>query len=111
MRKDTRFARPERAEIEAKLPAGCLDDAQSLGVWNMILRASDPSEVAHLYRSYRDSKQCEIPRKSLRAMRDTMINCMRESNRADEKPRKEKQKGRHYQDYEKTWHAPMRKGA
>jgi hypothetical protein len=99
MRKDTRFRRPERAEIEARLPSGTLDDPQALGVWNMVLRSSDPSEVAHWYRSYRDSDLCQVPRKSLRAMRDTMIQCMREANKEDPNPRKEKKKGRHYQGY------------
>ena len=96
MRKDTRFRRPDRSEIEARLPSGTLDDPQALGVWNMVLRSSDPSEVAHWYRSYRDSDLCQVPRKSLRAMRDTMIQCMREANKEDPNPRKEKKKGRHY---------------
>jgi hypothetical protein len=99
MRKDTRFARPDRLNIESKLPPGTLSDAQALGVWNMILRADDPSDVAHTYRSYRDSDHCSIPREKLRAMRDVMITSMREANKKDPNPRKEKKKGRHYQGY------------
>jgi hypothetical protein len=103
MRKDTRFRRPERHEIEARLPAGTLADAQALGVWNMCLRSSDPSEVAHWYRSYRDSDLCQVPRESLRAMRDTMITSMREENRKDPSPRKEKKKGVHYNGHNDGW--------
>lgn len=110
MRKDTRFRRPERHEIESRLPSGTLSNPQALGVWNMMLRASDPSEVSHLYRSYRDSKYCNVPRESLRAMRDTMITCMRESNRQDSSPRKEKKAGIHYQRLDNPWQF-LRKGA
>jgi hypothetical protein len=110
MRKDTRFARPDRSDIEAKLPPGTLDDAQALGIWNMMLRASDPSEVCHLYRSYRDSRYSAVPKPSLRAMRDTMITSMREANRKDTSPRKEKKAGIHYQKLDNLWQSP-RKGA
>jgi hypothetical protein len=110
MRKDTRFARPERAEIESKLPPGTLSDPQALGVWNLCLQADDPSEVSHLYRSFRDSQHCSVPRKSLRAMRDTMIESMREANRKDPKPRKEKKAGVHYDRMTDGW-MPMRKSA
>ena len=96
MRKDTRFARPERHEIEAKLKPGTLADAQAVGIWNMMLQADDPSEVCRWYRSYRDSDHCTLPREQLRNMRDTMITSMREANRLDPKPRKEKQAGSHY---------------
>jgi hypothetical protein len=96
MRKDTRFRRPERQEIESRLPAGTLADPQALGIWNLCLQADDPSEVAHWYRSYRDSSHCSVPRKDLRAMRDAMINAMREANREDPNPRKEKKAGVHY---------------
>ena len=96
MRKDTRFARPDRLEIESKLPPGTLSDIQALAIWNMVLRADNPSDVAHTYRAYRDSEHCSVPREKLRAMRDTMITSMRESNRLDPKPRKEKQAGSHY---------------
>lgn len=96
MRKDTRFQRPDRSEIEAKLPPGTLADAQALGVWNMMLQSDDPSEVCRWYRSYRDSPHCSLPRPQLRAMRDTMIHSMREANRKDLKPRKEKKAGIHY---------------
>ncbi len=110
MRKDTRFARPDRAEIESKLPPGILSNAQALGVWNMMLRGDDPSDIAHTYRSYRDSKYCEVPRDHLRAMRDAMVTSMREANRKDSKPRKEKKKGVHYSSMPDGW-MPRRTGA
>jgi len=96
MRRDTRFARPDRAEIESRLPAGTLADPQALGVWDLMLRNDDPSDVAHTYRMYRDSPHCNVPKKDLRAMRDTMITSMREANRKDSNPRKEKKAGVHY---------------
>lgn len=110
MRKDTRFARPDRAEIESKLPPGILSNSQALGVWNMMLRGDDPSDIAHTYRSYRDSKYCEVPKDHLRAMRDAMITSMREANRKDSKPRKEKKKGVHYSTMPDGW-MPRRTGA
>ncbi len=110
MRKDTRFRRPERHEIESRLPAGTLSDPQALGVWNMMLQCDDPSDVAHKYRSYRDSEHCSIPRKKLRDMRDIMITSMREANKEDPSPRKEKKKGKHYQGYNDGL-LPERKGA
>ena len=110
MRKDTRFRRPERQEIESKLPPGTLADAQALGVWNLMLQADDPSDVAHKYRSYRDSDHCTVPQQNLRAMRDAMITSMRESNREDPNPRKEKKKGTHYHTYPDGW-MPKRTGA
>jgi hypothetical protein len=110
MRKDTRFRRPERSEIESKLPKGVLSDPQALGVWNLCLQADDPSEVSHWYRSFRDSKHCTVPREHLRAMRDTMITSMRESNKLDSHPRKEKKKGKHYHTYPDGW-MPRRTGA
>jgi hypothetical protein len=103
MRKDTRFKRPDRQEIESRLPPGTLADAQALGVWNMMLQCDDPSDVSHKYRSYRDSDYCTVPRERLRAMRDTMITAMREGNKTDLSPRTEKKKGKHYPDYEKMW--------
>jgi len=93
MRKDTRFRRPERAEIESRLPAGTLADAQALGVWNLMLQSDDPSEVAFRYCSYRDSSHCSVPREKLRVMRDTMVTAMREANRLDPIPREEKKEG------------------
>ena len=110
MRKDTRFKRPERHEIESRLPPGTLSDSQAIGVWNMMLRGDDPSDIAHTYRSFRDSSYCSVPREKLRAMRDTMITAMREANREDLKPRKEKKKGVHYHTHPDGW-MPMRKGA
>ena len=110
MRKDTRFRRPERHDIETRLPNGILSDAQALGVWNMMLRSSDPSEVSHIYRSYRDSNYCTVPKKDLRSMRDTMIICMREENKKDPSPRKEKKKGKHYYGNDEGWQ-PRRTGA
>lgn len=103
MRKDTRFARHDRLELESKLPVGTLDSSQATGVWNMILQSDDPSEVCRWYRSYRDSPHCTVPREKLRAMRDTMIQSMREANRNEANPRKEKKKNKHYPDYENMW--------
>lgn len=110
MRKDTRFRRPERAEIESKLPPGTLKNAQALGIWNMMLQCDDPSDVAHKYRSYRDSSYCSVPRGDLRAMRDTMITAMREANRNDSSPRKERKAGVHYSKHPDGW-MPKRTGA
>jgi hypothetical protein len=109
MRKDTRFARPERAEIESKLPPGTLLDPQAVGVWNMMLQSDDPSEVSRWYRTYRDSEHCTVPKQNLRAMRDTMITAMREANRQDPNPRKEKKAGTHYQKHVDT--TPQRHSA
>jgi hypothetical protein len=110
MRKDTRFARPDRAEIESKLSPGTLSDAQALGIWNMFLRSDDPSDVAHTYRSYRDSPHCNVSREKLQEMRNTMITAMREANRNDPKPRKEKKSGVHYDPMSNGW-MPRRKSA
>jgi hypothetical protein len=109
MRRDTRFARPERTEIESRLPAGVLSDPQSLGVWEMMWRNDDPSDVSHTYRTYRDSPHCTVPKQNLRAMRDTMITAMREANRQDPNPRKEKKAGVHYQKHVDT--TPQRHSA
>jgi hypothetical protein len=111
MRKDTRFARPPLEEIQAKLPPGTLSDTQSIGVWNVMARADDPSDVSHKYRSYRDSDYCAVPREKLRAMRDTMITSMRESNRNDSNPRKEKKAGTHYDRGHLHSNPGIRKGA
>jgi hypothetical protein len=110
MRKDTRFRRPERTEIEAKLPPGTLAGAAELGVWNMLLQSDDPSEVSHWYRSYRDSDHCSVHKEKLRSMRDAMIASMRESNKEDPKPRKEKKKGVHYNGHNNGW-LPQRTSA
>jgi hypothetical protein len=93
MRKDTRFDRSDRQTLESKLPSGTLKDPQAMGVWEFFLRCDDPSHVSHTYRSYRDSKHCEVPRQNLRVMRDTMINDMREQNKLSKKPRVETQRG------------------
>ena len=111
MRKDTRFRRPERQEIESRLPAGTLADPQALGIWNMMLQCDDPSDVSHKYRSYRDSEHCSVPRQNLKAMRDTMITAMREANREDPKPRKEKKAGVHYDRGHLHSNPGVRKGA
>jgi hypothetical protein len=110
MRKDTRFHRPDRADIESKLPPSTLKNSQALGIWNMMLQCDDPSDVAHKYRSYRDSSYCSVPREDLRAMRDAMISAMREENRKDSHPRKEKKKGVHYDAMPDGW-MPRRTGA
>jgi hypothetical protein len=102
MRVDTRFARPERADLESRLPAGILSDPQALGVWEMMVRNDDPSDVAHTYRTYRDSPHCTVPKQNLRAMRDTVITAMREANRQDSNPRKEKKAGVHYKKHTET---------
>ena len=94
MRNDTRFARSDRATLESKLPPGTLGGAQAQGIWEFFLRCDDPSHVGHTYRSYRDSDKCEVPRQNLRAMRDTMVNDMREQNKLSKKPRVETQVGR-----------------
>ena len=108
MRKDTRFSRPDRSDIEAKLPPGTLKDAQAMGIWNMMLQSDDPSEVCRWYRSYRDSDHCAVPQKSLRAMRDTMVTSMREANKRDPKPRKEKKLGVHYDGHNNGFLQPRR---
>ena len=110
MRKDTRFRRPDRQNIESRLPPGTLSNAQAMGIWNMMLQCDDPSDVSHKYRSYRDSSYCSVPRNHLRAMRDTMIQSMREENQKDPNPRKEKKAGVHYDRMPDGW-MPERKGA
>lgn len=110
MRKDTRFRRPERQDIEAKLPPGTLKNPQALGIWNMMLQCDDPSDVAHKYRSYRDSDHCSVPKNHLRSMRDAMITAMREENQKDPRPRKEKKARVHYHTYPDGW-MPRRTGA
>lgn len=89
--------------MEEKLPKGILSDPQALGVWNMMLQNDDPSDVAHTYRSFRDSKHCTVPREHLRSMRNTMIASMREANKKDPKPRIEKKKGVHYSAMPDGW--------
>jgi hypothetical protein len=111
MRRDTRFPRPDRFTLEQGLPPGTLSHPQAYGVWSVLLQCDDPHDVAHKFRSYRDSNFCSIPREQLRAMRDTLILGMRESNKTSAKPLKEKQKGRHYADYEKEWAEKPRTGA
>lgn len=111
MRRDTRFPRPERSELESRLAPGTLNHPQAYGVWSIFLQCDDPSDVAHKFRSYRDSPHCEIPREKLRDMRDVLIQGMRESNRNSDKPLKEKHKGVHYMDYEKVWTDNPRTGA
>ena len=110
IRKDTRFNRPPRDEIQSRLNTGILNDSQALGVWEMIARSDDPSEVCRHYRSYRDSDHCTVPRDHLRNMRDTMIAAMREENRKDSNPRKVKKKGVHYAPHNDGWQ-PQRTGA
>lgn len=105
------FPKPNRAKLEEALPPGTLSDTQCSAVWSFLLRCSDPSEVAHTFRAYRDSPHCSVPREKLRAMRDVLIAGMREVNRASSNPRKEKRKGTHYPDYFEMWHAPDRNSA
>jgi hypothetical protein len=103
MRKDTRFSRSSREDLRSKLNPGTLSDAQALGVWDMMLRADDPSEVSHLYRSYRDSGRCTLPKETLRHMRDVMVSDMREQNRKDPNPRVQTQRGRNTAAYNDGW--------
>jgi hypothetical protein len=76
-----------------------------------MLRCSDPSDVAHAFRAYRDSPHCTVPHEKLRAMRDTLIIAMREANKSSDRPLKERKKNRHYPDYFNTWHPSERKSA
>ena len=87
-----------------------LSDPQSLAIWNFFRNAEDPSHVSHIYRQYRDSKYCEVPKNHLRRMRDVMISDMRESEAKAKKPRKQTQVGRNAP----TWNHPslqIRRGA
>lgn len=111
MQRSSVFPRPSREVIEESLPPGTLSDSQSNAVWSFFLRCSDPSEVSHTFRSYRDSPHCSIPHEKLRSMRDVMIMAMRESNKNSDKPLKERRKGKHYPDYFETWHPEDRKSA
>ena len=85
-------------------------DAQTLGIWNMFKNCDDPSAVTHMYRNYRDSKYCTVPKEHLRKMRDTMVRDMRENEAKASKPRKQTQTGRNCP----TWNDPqlhIRRGA
>jgi len=110
IRKDTRFNRHSYAELTEKLPPGTLSNSEARGIWEFMNRCDDPSDVAHTYRSYRDSEHCTVPKEHLRNMRDTMIASMREENRKDSNPRKEKKKGVHYAPHNDGW-MPQRTGA
>jgi len=110
MRKDNRYARSDRATLESKLPPGILKDPQAAGVWEFFLRCDDPSHVSHTFRSYRDSDKCAVPKQNLRAMRDTMVNDMREQNSKDRRPRVQTQVGNNTPGYNDGF-MPMRKGS
>lgn len=87
-----------------------LGDQQALGIWNMFKGADDPSHVAHIYRSYKNSKYCAVPKDQLRRMRDVMIADMKEHERNSDKGKKQKQTGRNIP----TWNDPqlhIRRGA
>jgi hypothetical protein len=87
-----------------------LKDSQALGIWNLMKQADDPSHVSHLYRQYRDSKYCSVPKDQLRRMRDVMISDMREQNKSSSRPRRQTQVGRNAP----TWNDPqlhIRRGA
>lgn len=71
-----------------------LKDPQTLGIWNMFRNADDPSHVSHLYRQYKDSKYCAVPKNQLRRMRDVMIQDMRENEKKSANRRKQTQVGR-----------------
>lgn len=87
-----------------------LKDAQTLGIWNLMKQADDPSHVSHLYRQYRDSKYCAVPKEHLRRMRDVMISDMREHEKNSPSRKKQTQIGRNAP----TWNDPqlhIRRGA
>ena len=97
------FEEPEMIRVN-------LSDPQTLGIWNMFKTADDPSHVSHLYRSYKDSKHCSLPKNQLRRMRDVMISDMKEQEAKAKKPRKQTQVGRN----SPTWNSPqlhIRRGA
>lgn len=94
------FPRHSRDVIEERLPPGTLSNHEDQVTWGFMLRCSDPSEVSHTYRNYRDSPHCNVPREKLRSMRDAMILSMRECNKEQGSLRKERQKNKHYPDYE-----------
>lgn len=71
-----------------------LSDPQTLGIWNLMKQADDPSHVSYIYRSHCNSKHCSVPKEHLRRMRDVMINDMREHERNSSKRRKQTQVGR-----------------
>ena len=87
-----------------------LGDPQTLAIWNFFKNADDPSHVSHIYRQYRDSKYCAVPKEHLRRMRDTMISDMREHEKTAKKPRRQIQVGNNAP----TWNDPqlhIRRGA
>jgi len=87
-----------------------LADPQTLGVWNMMKNADDPSHVAFIYRSQCNSKYCSVPKEHLRHMRDTMVKDMREHERNSPTRRKQTQVGNNAP----TWNSPqlhIRRGA
>jgi hypothetical protein len=103
IRKDTRFNRHSYSELTEKLPSGTLSHPEARGIWEFMNRCDDPSDVARTYRSYRDSHRCNVPRPSLRAMRDAIINSMREMNKKDPKPRVQKQIGNNVPRHNDGW--------
>jgi hypothetical protein len=87
-----------------------LSDPQTLGIWNLMKQADDPSHVSHLYRQYRDSKHCSVPKEHLRRMRDVMVSDMREQEKSSPSRKKQTQVGRNAP----TWNSPqfhIRRGA
>ena len=95
---------------EAEMVRADLRDAQQLGIWNLIKQADDPSHVCHLYRQYKDSKYCSVPRSILRRMRDVMIADMKENEKKSSSRKKQTQVGRNAP----TWNDPqlqIRRGA
>lgn len=87
-----------------------LSDPQTLGIWNLMKQADDPSHVSYIYRSHCNSKYCSVPKEHLRQMRDTMIRDMREHEAQAKKPRRQTQVGRNAP----TWNDPslqIRRGA
>jgi hypothetical protein len=106
-----KFPLPNREVIEERLLPGTLSTHEDRVIWGFMLRCSDPSEVAHTYRNYRDSPHCNVPREKLRSMRDALIVSMREANRETGYGAKEKRKKVHYPDYENDRYINGRKSA
>ncbi len=87
-----------------------LGDPQTLGIWNLMKQADDPSHVSFIYRSQCNSKYCNVPKEHLRHMRDTMVRDMREHERNSPTRRKQTQVGNN----SPTWNDPsfhIRRGA
>ena len=105
------YPKPNRDYIEERLPPGTISNHEEGVIWGFFLRCSDPSDVAHTYRSYRDSPYCNTSKEKLRAMRDTLIEAMRSYNKELGSPGKEKRRGIHFPDYRNERYLQDRKSA